>query len=66
MNDELTPRKAGPRPVAPLRAPFQTPAVDRTPAALHGHADDTTGVEADFGFLPLLSLAGKAIGALAG
>ncbi|MER6789125.1 hypothetical protein ABT330_31650 [Streptomyces sp. NPDC000658] len=66
MNDEFTPRRPGPEPAAALRTPFQAPAVDRNPTAFQGHGDDTNGIEADFGFLPLLSLAGKAIGALAG
>ncbi|MCX5246179.1 hypothetical protein OG895_13175 [Streptomyces sp. NBC_00201] len=64
--NELTPRGPGPEPVTALRTPFQTPAVDRNPAARQGYGGDNSGVEADFGFLPLLSLAGKAIGALAG
>ncbi|MFF5143770.1 hypothetical protein ACFY6U_29240 [Streptomyces sp. NPDC013157] len=66
MNNEFTPRDQGTEPVTALRTPFQAPAVDRSPAAGQGSEGDISGVEADFGFLPLLSLAGKAIGALAG
>ncbi|CAL9350631.1 hypothetical protein [Streptomyces sp. enrichment culture] len=64
MNDEFTPRRPRPGPAAALPTPFQTPAVDRTPASLQGRRDDSGGVEPDLPILPLLGLAGSAIGSL--
>ncbi|MFH0521516.1 hypothetical protein ACHBTE_30575 [Streptomyces sp. M41] len=66
MNDEFTPRLPGPGPVTALRTPYQTPAVDRTPAGFQGQRDDTDGVEPNLPILPLLGLAGSAIGSLFG
>ncbi|WP_328869344.1 hypothetical protein OHT76_04135 [Streptomyces sp. NBC_00287] len=65
MNDEFTPRRPGPGPVTALRTPYQTPAVDRISTGVHGQRDDTDGVEPNvLPILPLLGLAGSAIGSL--
>ncbi len=66
MMEELTPRRPGPGPVTTLRTPFQTPAVDRTSAGTQGQRDDANGVEPNLPILPLLGLAGSAIGSLFG
>ncbi|WAZ19645.1 hypothetical protein STRCI_000708 [Streptomyces cinnabarinus] len=51
---------------APLRTPFQTPAVDRTPAGSAGRGGDTDGVTADWGWsdIPWHSIGKAARGAL--
>ncbi|MGV9455921.1 hypothetical protein [Streptomyces sp. NPDC003635] len=64
MNDELTPRRPATGPVTALRTPFQTPAVNRTPTDCDGPRDDANGVEPNLPILPLLGLAGSAIGSL--
>lgn len=64
MNDEFTPRRPGTGPVTALRTPFQTPAVNRTSTGFNGQRDDTNGVEPNLPILPLLGLAGSALGSL--
>ncbi|MFF5521675.1 hypothetical protein [Streptomyces coeruleorubidus] len=51
---------------APLRTPYQTPAIDRTPVGPAGRGNDADGAEADWSFadIPWHSIGKAARGAL--
>ncbi|MEU9736913.1 hypothetical protein [Streptomyces sp. NPDC048002] len=66
MTAMRTSAEGSPSPTTALRAPHQTPAVDRTPVAPASRRGDTGGVEADFGWsdIPWTALGKAARGAL--
>ncbi|MFF5143771.1 hypothetical protein ACFY6U_29245 [Streptomyces sp. NPDC013157] len=66
MTEKITRRRSAPAPATALRTPYQTPAVDRNPAAARGDRGDTDGIEANLSWsdIPWRALGHAAKGAL--
>ncbi|CAL9350578.1 hypothetical protein [Streptomyces sp. enrichment culture] len=66
MNEITKWREGQPSPATALRTPFQTPAIDRTPAGSAGRGSDADGVEPDLGWsdIPWHAIGRAARGAL--